>query len=78
MEDLLESFVYETPANLRERTTRLKEVPQGISEDIQRIAVVTHYNIIRYTLAKEFDDNDHPIFDNVENCSMRGAIVHEL
>lgn len=54
MNQLLESFMYESPANLRQRTTRLKEVLKEFRKTYKRIAVVTHYNIIRYTLAKEF------------------------
>jgi broad specificity phosphatase PhoE len=42
------------------------------------IAVVTHYNIIRYTLAKEFNEHHEPFHCEIKNCALLPAVIAEL
>ena len=52
---MVEDLTYETPTNLRRRTERLKEVLRGYRKNYSKIVVVSHYNIVRFTLAKGFN-----------------------
>lgn len=55
---MLETWIYETATNLRHRTDRVKAMLREYRKTYSRIAVVSHYNIIRFTLAKEFNEKD--------------------
>lgn len=57
---MLETWIYETATNLRHRTDRVKAMLREYRKSYSRIAVVSHYNIIRFTLAKEFNEKDEP------------------
>jgi len=49
--------IYETPNELRQRNWKIKNVFAEIKKkgNYKRIAVVTHFNIIRHLIAKGFD-----------------------
>ena len=48
---MLLTFIYETPTNLRRRTERIKSMLQEYKKTYSSIVVVTHYNIVRFTIA---------------------------
>lgn len=49
------TFIYESPTNLRRRTERLKVLLGEYRKQYKSIAVVSHYNIIRFSLTQEFN-----------------------
>ena len=49
------TLIYETPTNLIRRTTCLKQLLKEYKSKFNKIAVVSHYNIIRFILASEFN-----------------------
>lgn len=72
------TFIYETPTNLRKRTTALKALLREYRSKYNKIAIVTHYNIIRFTLANEFDQHDEPIHCHIGNCEVKQTKVSDL
>lgn len=53
--EMMKNFIYESPTNLRRRTERVKLMLKEYKKEYKSIAVVTHYNIVRFTLANEFN-----------------------
>ncbi len=49
------TFVYEKPESVRSRVWRIKQLLKNYKEKYNKIAVVAHYNIINFIIAKEFD-----------------------
>lgn len=49
---------YETPANVKKRVKKIKQLIKKYREKYGTIAVVAHFNTINYTVAKEFDEGN--------------------
>ena len=78
LEMMLSTWIFETAANLRQRTDRVKAMLRDYRKQYSRIAVVSHYNIIRYTLAKEFNEWDEPAHFHIANCEILPATIADL
>jgi hypothetical protein len=77
---LRERAIYETPAELRTRCAKIKEVLLKYRQSHKKIAVVAHYYIVRTLLAEKFDENGvtiepavirnaEPYFESVERIA---------
>jgi broad specificity phosphatase PhoE len=73
-----ETFIYETPTNLRRRAERVKEMLKEYRKKYNTIAVVTHYNIIRFTIATEFNEKDEPFHSHIGNCEITRREIDKL
>lgn len=74
-EYMQKTLIFETPTNLRHRTIKLKKVLKEYQKEYNSIAVVTHYNIVRFILAKKFNINDEPFRSTIKNCEILKSSV---
>ena len=67
-----ETLISELPEQVRSRTNRIKQlIRDKYANKYKHIAVVAHYNIINYLMAKEFDDKSEPVDSlQVANCEV--------
>lgn len=66
------TFVYEKPESVRSRVWRIKQLLKNYKEKYNKIAVVAHYNIINFIIAKEFDENNEPKNSaETKNCEVQ-------
>ena len=67
---MTDTLIYETPLSMRHRAKKIKQLLQSYREKYQKVAIVAHYNTIRYTVCRSFgEDNEpdgHPAIDNCE------------
>lgn len=70
---MLETWIFETATNLRHRADKVKAMLREYHKQFKRITVVTHYNIIRFSLAKEFNEKDEPFHCHIANCEILPA-----
>lgn len=78
MEVMLETWIYETATNLRRRTDKVKDLLREYRKKYTSIAVVSHYNIIRFTIAKEFNHHDEPYHCIIKNCEVIPKSIEQL
>ena len=73
---LKDKVIYETAAELRTRINKLKDILVEKNKKYKRIAIVSHYYIVRTLLAEEFMENGEiinpKIIQNAEpyHCSL--------
>jgi broad specificity phosphatase PhoE len=72
------TFIYETATNLRRRAEKVKALLRDYRKEYTSIAVVTHYNIIRFSLATEFNERDEPFHCHIDNCEIKKLLVDDL
>jgi len=60
------------------RTNALKTLLKEYRKTYNKIAVVSHYNIIRFILATEFNQKDEPFDCHIGNCEVRKVLVNDL
>lgn len=76
---MLQTYIYETATHLRHtRIPLVKELLKEYRKKYNKIAVVSHYNIIRFTIATEFNNRDEPEHSVIENCEVIQRNVHDL
>ena len=75
---MTKTFIYESPTNLRRRTKELKNLLNEYRKSFKSIAVVTHYNIIRFSLATEFNERDEPYHCHIGNCEIKKTLTAKL
>lgn len=73
------TFVYEKPESVRSRVWRIKQLLKNYKEKYNKIAVVAHYNIINFIIAKEFDENNEPKNSaETKNCEVQPTTLEQL
>lgn len=56
----------------------MKLLLKEYSKSYRSICVVSHYNIIRFALAKEFNEKDEPFHCHIGNCEIKKVNLEEL
>ena len=76
---MIETQIYEVPANVRARTQRVKKMLQEYRKKYNKIAVVSHYNTINYTCSENWDADNEPADSlNVKNCQVYETSLEQL